>query len=142
MAPIDPPQYPAGWIDAWRGSGAWGITYPDNVEGLLQGISCYQADMCEAVGEQPYGALVVQFKKNLYAYEQTAPSPSGATDVDLLSVSCASKKDCIAVGSYVDFVMDGFAWRRDVDGAIKLSGNHGRVYEQVQRNRFERNPVP
>ena len=70
--------------------------------GLLQGISCYQADMCEAVGEQPYGALVVQFKKNLFSYEQKAPSPSGGTEIDLLSVSCAGKKDCIAVGSYLD----------------------------------------
>ena len=50
----------------------------------------------------------------------------------LLLVFGAHVQSICAVGSDVDFVMDGFAWRCEVDAPIKLPGNHGRIYQQVE----------
>ena len=37
-----------------------------------------------------------------------------------------------AVGRDVNFMMDGFSWRGEVDAPVKLSGNYGRVHEQIE----------
>ena len=57
----------------------------------------------------------------------------------LLLVLDAHVQRGFAVGDHVEFVMDGLARGRDVDGAIIFAGNYRRVHEHIERNRLERN---
>src|SRR5271156_1435747 len=46
-----------------------------------------------------------------------------------------------AVGNHVDFVVNGFAGRREVNCAIKFANNYGRIHEEIERNGLERDLV-
>ena len=55
----------------------------------------------------------------------------------LLLVFGAHVESGFAVGDHVEFVMDRLARRRDVDGAIILAGNYGRIDQHIERDRLE-----
>jgi hypothetical protein len=93
--------------EAWNGK-AWrtqtmpvptGASYRD-----LSGVSCISAVACTAVGNYDNGSgadVTLAEAWNGKAWRvQATPNPSGATDVVLSGVSCASAAACEAVGSY------------------------------------------
>jgi len=102
------PESPVPWDGEWNGSGAWTGGYLDStLEATLEGISCYSGDDCVAVGldnDNPNEPLIYSLGKT--AIQETPAIPPGATQSTLYSVWCASKKSCIAVGTYIDSSSD------------------------------------
>ena len=47
-----------------------------------------------------------------------------------------------AVGNDIDFVMNWFAGRSDVNNAVVFTGDNGRIHEAIERYRLERNLIP
>ncbi len=75
-------------------------------ESWLQGVSCPSPRACIAVGFAGFGngnakkPLVERWDGRSWAL-QRAPSPSGANEPDLQSISCSSPNACTAVGDDV-----------------------------------------
>ena len=101
---------------AWDGT-AWSVMSTPNPPGLeegykknryatLDGISCYSAIYCIAVGHyrgasESLAPLSLRWNGSSWE-ELSTPKPSGATEATLSAVSCASTASCVAVGSYVN----------------------------------------
>lgn len=91
--------------EKWDGN-IWSQTnappYYSGPYSYLQGISCYSASACTAVGYVKTGTeasspLVERYNGSEWT-TQTAPSPSGFARAYLYGVSCSSASDCWAVG--------------------------------------------
>ena len=70
----------------------------------LQSVSCTSSTTCVAVGRYKLSSgdsapLVEVWDGHRWSI-QGAPIPAGSTDLGLLDVSCASRRACVAVGSY------------------------------------------
>jgi sugar lactone lactonase YvrE/alpha-tubulin suppressor-like RCC1 family protein len=94
----------------WNGGG-WSIQATPNPGGaassVLEGVSCASASACVATGhyEDSKGSAVVPLAEHWDGGEwrlEPAPSPEGAEEAKLASVSCVSVSSCIAVGTYKD----------------------------------------
>ena len=93
--------------EVWNGA-AWGVQVTPNPPGadtsLLSGVSCVRPTSCEAVGLHAKGSGVAVTLAEVWngtAWSiQTTPKPTGATASGLSSVSCVSRTNCTAVGSY------------------------------------------
>ena len=94
-------------IEHWNGS-EWAIqTAPEptgTLNSLLEGVACSSATACTAVGyyENSSGVtlpLAERWNGTEWSI-QTTPSPSGATESEPLSVSCATSTACTLVGYY------------------------------------------
>ena len=77
----------------------WRVQPSPAVEGALDGVSCTSASWCVAVGATygPYHALIERWNGRRWSLEAGA-RPVGNTPA-LSSVSCASRRACMAVGS-------------------------------------------
>jgi hypothetical protein len=86
----------------------WTIdSVPDNVGALgseLLGLSCLSSTSCTAVGDfidsANFDGNLVEVLKGTTWSLQSSPSPSSVNESNLLAVSCASSKACVAVGEY------------------------------------------
>src|ERR1700735_131129 len=61
-------------------------------------------------------------------------------DHSLLNLGAHVERDR-TVGDHVNLVMNGLAGRSDVDDAVVLTGDDGRIDQQLQRNGLERNLI-
>jgi hypothetical protein len=77
----------------------------------LSAISCISLNPCVTVGSYTNSSKAVVawslIRKEIFGHEfrwnlSVAPTPSGAKESRLESVSCASSSTCVAVGSYLD----------------------------------------
>jgi hypothetical protein len=91
-------------IEHWDGH-LWTTVDPGNVAGAeLIGVSCYSVKHCLAVGIKPTGfgfgggPVVARLNGGRWSTVST-PSPKGAIQTGLSSVSCRSAASCYAVGS-------------------------------------------
>jgi hypothetical protein len=91
----------------WNGTN-WTAARTPNPAGAaniaLHGVSCTAANACTAVGDYLNSAghsqsLVEREGGTTWAI-QSAPAPTGATDIYLTGVACAAANACTAVGSY------------------------------------------
>ena len=94
---------PDPWVEAWNGS-AWTSQYlalSAIIQMYLNGVSCYSATGCTAVGVSSAspGTLIETWNGTAWSTE-TAAIPSGATTIGLDAVSCTASTACMLVGSY------------------------------------------
>jgi hypothetical protein len=87
----------------------------------LGGLSCIGRSFCMGVG--PYSIQIVAaptfsqvWNGQAWLAPASVPSPSGGVDLELVSVSCANDKNCIAVGGTIaqgqaSGAWNGSAWR-------------------------------
>jgi hypothetical protein len=96
--------------EGWDGT-SWKIQTTPNPEGavrgsFLQGVSCPAADSCTADGYDTNSSGVESTLAEGWDGTswkiQTTPSPGGADESQLSSVSCTPAGDCTAVGFYTD----------------------------------------
>jgi hypothetical protein len=92
--------------ERWNGT-KWSIQHPPNPAGsqgsALASVSCASASACTAVGDYNNGTTDVTLAErwNGTAWSiQSAPNPTGGSNVILSGVSCASAGACTAVGDY------------------------------------------
>ena len=91
-----------GFAEAWEG-GEWKIKATQGTE--MNAVSCVSATWCMAIGkfttgdawqfetfEVLHGSWIVEAR--------TPPTPKGATEFDLSSISCTSESACTATGYY------------------------------------------
>jgi hypothetical protein len=81
---------------------AWSIQStpnPNNVDNVLDGVSCSSATACTAVGSGVNAPLAERFNGSRWAIQPT-PKVAGTQPVVLFSVACPTATDCIAVGDY------------------------------------------
>jgi hypothetical protein len=99
---------------AWNGKSWTKQTTPDpggrkvtdHSISILSGVSCVSSSLCEATGqyENSSGSQDLDFASQWNGStwsKKSMPTPSGAVDPFLQSVSCSSSALCIAVGSYL-----------------------------------------
>ena len=94
---------PDPWVETWDSS-TWTSQYlslSPVVQMSLNGVSCYSASGCTAVGftSASPGTLIEAWNGSAWATEKAA-IPSGATATNLEAVSCKSASACMLVGSY------------------------------------------
>jgi hypothetical protein len=108
--------------ERWNGSG-WAIQATPNPGGAtnsyLNGVSCTSTKACTAVGLYIDSAstivtLAERWNGGGWAIQAT-PNPSGATESQLLSVSCTSATACTAAGNYTS-AGTGLTLAEDWDG--------------------------
>ena len=92
---------------ALNATNGWSIVASPNGKvrfGSLTSVSCPDPDACEAVGYFANGTgdqvPLVEVWNGTKWTRQTTPNPPGGTYESLNSVSCVTKDDCEAVGSY------------------------------------------
>ena len=99
---------PVTLADVFDGA-AWRIQRTPNpkasTSAALWGVSCVRSNFCAAVGSfhdarsgRPV-TLVETFNGTAWSFHKS-PNPGSATASYLVSVSCISSQDCVAVGSY------------------------------------------
>ena len=95
--------------ERWNGT-RWSIEPTPNPTGAtysyLYGVWCASASACTAVGSDSNGGttnvtLVEHWNGTRWSIEPT-PSPTGGSNSELYGVSCASARDCTAVGDYAN----------------------------------------
>ena len=97
-------QANGGWeglIERWNGS-EWTVDYGAADGGYLKGVSCLSSTFCMGVGAL-HGdtAYAVRKEGEGVTFSPVAiPTPVGASQVNLTSVSCTSTTACTAVGAY------------------------------------------
>jgi hypothetical protein len=92
-------------VETWNGKN-WTLgTIPNAGNTSLEGVSCNGAKVCTAVGDVLSGGSIVTLALRWDGTNwtaQTTPNPTGVTSSFLISVSCPSVKNCIAVGRSLD----------------------------------------
>jgi hypothetical protein len=89
-------------------NGSWSVRPTGGLEGSLDGVSCGTAATCTAVGDvitsdsSGTTATLAEGGNGAKWSVETTPTPAGATNAGLASVSCTSATDCMAVGFYSD----------------------------------------
>lgn len=94
-------------VEHWNGSRWVRQTAPLGYRNaVLEGVSCLSATACMSVGEHNYhllGVLAERWNGKRWSLSR-APNPASSRGIAaLLSVSCRSAKECIAVGAGGDF---------------------------------------
>jgi hypothetical protein len=100
-------------VERWDGT-SWSIQPSPNPvssnsrypEAELSGVSCSSPTACTAVGDYPVTAgqaatLVERWDGTSWSID-TTPTPAGATNSFLVSVSCTAPNACVAVGTFND----------------------------------------
>jgi hypothetical protein len=89
------------FADAWSGR-SWRVLAMPSQQAIMNGISCPAAASCVSVGATPgLGGSAVADEWNGKTWQVlTVPAVPGALSSELASVSCVSRRSCIAVGSY------------------------------------------
>ncbi len=106
---------------AWNGT-AWStMSTPNNGSNELLSVSCVSASSCVAVGGAgtPFSGTTLAMVWDGSAWSAvSSPSPSPGSNNKLMSVSCTSASNCVAVGfsgmmnqeTTLAMVWDGSAW--------------------------------
>jgi hypothetical protein len=95
----------AGFAQLWNGS-EWSLLVENTASaGAMSGISCASSTYCMIIGSAQNGTEVRSWKlrESIGSWTLTSQSlavPTGATQLKLNGVSCASSTACTAVGSY------------------------------------------
>ncbi len=97
------------FIEHWNGTGWTLKTVPEPAGAArlgLRDVDCTAANACTAVGgytthptSSSDKSMVLRWNGTAWA-QQTAATPAGATNADLLGVACTPPKPCTAVGTY------------------------------------------
>jgi hypothetical protein len=101
------------FIETWNGS-RWSLRPAPDPQGAAYGelhaVSCASPYACLAVGGYGNGSgtslPISEYWNGATWRLLPTPAPQGATDSELLGVSCASARDCEAVGSATDSAGD------------------------------------
>jgi hypothetical protein len=95
------------FAERWNGS-SWSLMstpdYTNNTNNELKSVSCTSATSCTATGEYAEregagGRPIVEHWNGSTWTLQSVPTPPGSEENALVSVSCASNTECIAVGN-------------------------------------------
>src|SRR5205807_988086 len=92
--------------ERWNGS-SWAIQSTPNPSGaqasVLSGVACASTTACTAVGRYDSSGVTATLAEGWNGSSwtiQSTPNPSGAQDITLSGVACASTTVCTAVGNY------------------------------------------
>ncbi len=76
------------------------------VHGFLDGVSCFSASKCAAVGQrtvtQGFGGTLAERWNGTQWSVVSSPSPGGSSAARLTGVACAGTANCLAVGWFTD----------------------------------------
>jgi hypothetical protein len=95
--------------ERWNGT-SWAVQrtpHPSDARAsFLSGVSCAESVSCTATGfvinDAGFGVTLAERWNGISWAIQPTPTPTGATYVQLLGVSCASTRSCTAVGFFSD----------------------------------------
>ncbi|HEX4492440.1 MAG TPA: hypothetical protein VH914_14615 [Acidimicrobiia bacterium] len=85
-------------IERWNGT-SWTVQTSGVAVGVLWGVSCAASSTCMAVGGLVGAAAIAQQWDGTTWVAKTVPTPAGASNPGLRSVSCTAANACTAVGS-------------------------------------------
>ena len=98
---------PGTLIEQWDGT-SWSTVAspsPNGTQGELNGVACWSANGCIAVGDWPSGKTtktLVERWDGASWHIDASPNPSGAVTASLSAVSCPNATSCFAVGRHAE----------------------------------------
>jgi hypothetical protein len=120
------------YAQAWNGR-SWRVLTMPSQQATLHGISCSSVTSCMAVGGDGVNTAADEWNGKTWRV-LTMPAVPAALSIKLVSVSCASSKNCLAVGSYTSSssgnpvvalaeAWDGTAWTLLANPAADPAGS-------------------
>ncbi len=120
-----------GLLQSWSGGPTWTKPFLESWNHQLRGISCPSSTACMVVEKAFDGTVELKWDElpggaheHIWGPEQrAAPTPPGATEINLQGISCSSEVACTAVGSYlVGTTYEPFALRWNGSSWTQQSG--------------------